>query len=284
MRPLLFPTPTLLTKISTSYKLALKTGFYEFQAARDTYREATASVGMHKDLVLSWIKMQALMLNPITPHWSEYIWQELLKNSDTIQKELFPSPTGPVSASLTAASHYVQTVASSVTSTEAAQLKRKAKGKAAGGYDPKKPKKLTVYVALSYPAWQEKYIDLVREAFDATTLSINDKELNPAVSKLGEMKKAMPFVQVLKKRLTQEAPDAVFNRKLAFDEVYALKQVVPTLKKTTGCKEIEIVVVDEGAKTGKKVEESGETPVEVQSPIAEGAEPGNPKFEFANIE
>lgn len=33
---------------------------------------------MHKDLVLDWIKKQALMLNPIAPHWAEYVWQELL--------------------------------------------------------------------------------------------------------------------------------------------------------------------------------------------------------------
>jgi leucyl-tRNA synthetase len=63
----------------TSYKLALKTGFYEFQAARDMYREATVTVGMHKVLVLDWIKKQALILNPIAPHWAEYVWQELLK-------------------------------------------------------------------------------------------------------------------------------------------------------------------------------------------------------------
>lgn len=64
---------------STSYKLALKSGYYEFQAARDTYREATGSVGMRKDLILDWIKKQALMINPIAPHWAEYVWQELLK-------------------------------------------------------------------------------------------------------------------------------------------------------------------------------------------------------------
>lgn len=64
----------------TSFKLALKTGFYDFQSARDTYREATTSIGMHKDLVLDFIKRQALMINPIAPHWAEYIWQEVLKN------------------------------------------------------------------------------------------------------------------------------------------------------------------------------------------------------------
>lgn len=171
-------------------------------------------------------------------------------------------------------------VNSSVTSTEAAQLKKKAKGKGTT-YDPKKAKQLAVYVALGYPGWQEKYIDLVREAFDKVTLSVNDKELSAKVSKMGEMKKAMPFVQGLKKRLQSESPDTVFNRKLAFNEVETLKGMVPGLKRLTGAKNVAIVVVDEGGKTGKTVD--GEV-VETLPPLAEGAEPGNPRYEFTNVE
>lgn len=60
--------------------MALKAGFYEFQAARDQYREActAANIGMHKELVLRFIEWQALLITPIAPHWAEYIWQELL--------------------------------------------------------------------------------------------------------------------------------------------------------------------------------------------------------------
>ncbi|KAI5800012.1 hypothetical protein EDC01DRAFT_648573 [Geopyxis carbonaria] len=267
---------------STSYKLALKTGFYEFQAARDTYREVTASVGMHKSLILDWIRNQALMLNPIAPHWAEYIWQELLKESSTIQNASFPKVSAPIAGDLTAARKYVQAVASTVTSTEAAQLKKKAKGKGSG-YDPKKPKKLAIYVAVKYPSWQEKYIDLVRELFDKVSLTINDKEMNPRVAKMGEMKKAMPFIQGLKKRLAVEPPEIVLERKLAFDEVDTLKQIVPTLQRTTGCKELEIIVVDEGGKSGTRIGARSENLTSLP-PVAEGAEPGNPRFEFTNIE
>ncbi|CCX31976.1 leucyl-tRNA synthetase [Pyronema domesticum] len=265
---------------STSYKLALKTGYYEFQAARDTYREATSSIGMHKDLVLAWIKTQALMINPVAPHWAEYVWQDLLKNTGSIQNERFPVPTAPIDAASTAARVYVQQTASNITSTEAAQLKKKAKGKGTS-YDPKLPKQLTIYVSLNYPSWQEKYIDLVRESFDKVTLTVNDKELSGKVAKLGETKKAMPFVQGLKKRLQAEDAETVFNRKLAFDEVETLKEVVPTLKKTTGCKNVVVVIVDEGGKTGKTID--GEV-VENLPALAEGADPGNPRFEFTNIE
>lgn len=63
------------------YKLALKAALYHFTSARDFYREATnaTGVGMHRDLVLKYIELQALLITPIAPHWAEYIWLEVLK-------------------------------------------------------------------------------------------------------------------------------------------------------------------------------------------------------------
>ncbi len=172
----------------------------------------------------------------------------------------------------------MQAVASDISATESLQLKRKAKGKGTV-YDPNRPKKLTVFVALKYPGWQEKYIDIVREAFDSVSLTTNDKVISSKVPK-SEMKKAMPFIQVLKRRLTTEKPDNVFERKLAFDEVDTLKQIMPALQKNAGCTKVDMVLVDEGGKTGTK----DGVKVEDLPPMAEGAEPGRPKYEFANVE
>ena len=83
----------------------------------------------------------------------------------------------------------------------------------------------------------------------------------------------MPFVQSLKKRLVQENEKAetVFHRKLRFDEMAILKEMEPGLKKTTGCKEVRIVRVNEENKGGLPA-------------IAEAAVPGAPSFLFENIE
>jgi leucyl-tRNA synthetase len=88
-------------------------------------------------------------------------------------------------------------------------------------FDPKKPKKLTVFTTADFPAWQAKYIALLKEVWDpaANAQRVDDKELNGRIGKMGEMKKAMPFVQALKKRLRDGEPaEAVLERKLAFDE------------------------------------------------------------------
>lgn len=96
------------------------------------------------------------------------------------------------------------------------------------------------------------------------------------------MKKAMPFVQTLKKRLVQgrEQPEAVFERKLPFDEFAILGQMVGNLKRITGAREIEVVAVDEGGKTGE-VLGTGEKREGIPG---ENAVPGQPTFQFANIE
>ena len=257
-------------------------------------------MGLHKGMVLRFCELQALLLSPIIPHWTEYIWLEVLKKvsipfysvsyklslilcvqqPETIHHALFPEVPEP-SPELSAATNYVRTTTSNITSSEAAFAKKLSKGKTLG-FDPRKPKKITIYAAKKFPAWQEKYIDLVREAFDAVSISFDDKDLNAKVGKLGEMKKAMPFVQGLKKRLVQgkEQPEAVFDRKLPFDEFAILSEMVGGLLRITGAKEIEIVAVDEGGKSGE-VLGTGEKKEGIS---AENAVPGQPSFQFVNIE
>jgi leucyl-tRNA synthetase len=264
----------------SNYKLALKSALYDFTSARDFYRESSTAAGlkMHKDLVFQYIELQALLLTVITPHWSEYIWLEVLQKPSTIQNALYPVVPAP-KATLTAAREYVRVTSSNITSAEAAQQKKKAKGKDIG-YDLKKPKKLTIFVAAKFPAWQEKYIDLVKEAWDGK--GIDDKELNGRIAKMGEMKKAMPFVMGLKKRLLAgESERLVFDRKLAFDEIQVLKDMVPGLKKAAGLAAVDLVEVSEGGKTGKVV--GGEREITQLLPQAENAVPGVPTFSFENI-
>jgi leucyl-tRNA synthetase len=63
------------------YKVALKAAYYELTTARDNYRLSTvaAGIGMHHDSVKKYVEYQALLLKVIAPHWSDYIWQEVLK-------------------------------------------------------------------------------------------------------------------------------------------------------------------------------------------------------------
>jgi leucyl-tRNA synthetase len=266
---------------ATSYKLALKSGFYDFTSARDFYREATkaAGIGMHQDLAKKFIELQALLLAPIAPHWAEYIWLEVLKHDKTIQNTLWPEVPSP-NASLTAAREFVRTTQTNITSAEGNAIKKLSKGKAAT-FDPKKEKKIIIFAAQEWPAWQKKYIDMLR---DADTIDI--KAISKSIDK-SESKKAMPFINGLKRRLDSgESKDVVLNRELAFDELSTLRAMVPGLKQTIQkCVDVEIMTIGEDGK-GTVIKEDG-SKGEVRSDLpsqAGSAEPGSPSFAFENVE
>ena len=292
MHTLIHEAHTHYTK--TDYKAALKPALYDFISARDFYREAliAASEPMHAGLIRTYVELQALLITPIAPHWADYIYQEVLHHPTTIQNALWPSVPDP-SPSLTAAREYVRATASAITSAEAAQQKRKEKGKATL-FDPKLPKKLSIFYASSYPAWQTEYIELVRRNFDATTLNFNEEDINKGIkAKSGkEVKRGMAFWQGLKKSVKSgEEAEAVFERKLAFDEREVLSHMAAGLRKTTGCRIIEVVRVDNNNDDDGDVhgtvaigEEEGKVFKGSELPApATAAVPGSPSFHFENI-
>ena len=201
------------------------------------------------------------------------MWLEVLHKSSSIQNATWPTDIRHADPSLTAAREYVKTTSSNITSSEAQAAKKMAKGKSVA-FDPRKPKRITIFAAKNFPAWQDKYVELVREALEKSTLN-DDKLINGRVAKMGkgpEMKKAMPFVQALKKRLVSGEPkEAVFERKLPFNEAVILEEMRKGLMKTTGCKEVKVVEVGEENREGLPS-------------MAEHAVPGHPSFLFENVE
>ncbi|KAK7544018.1 uncharacterized protein J3D65DRAFT_608230 [Phyllosticta citribraziliensis] len=271
---------------NTFYKLALKSGFYDFTTARDFYREVTkaSGIGMHSALIRRFIELQTLLLTPLAPHWAEHMWLEVLQQPSTVQNALFPTVPSP-DAALAAARDYVRTTTSNITSAEGQQVKKLAKGKTTA-FDPKHAKRLSIFVAASFPAWQDRYLELVRASFDKMGL-VDVKALAKDIAK-PDMKKAMPFVQGLKRRLDggAEAPADVFDRRLPFDEQKTLAAMVPALKQTVPKLEVvQIVAVREGEKAGAVVGGDGEVGGQRDGlpPVAEAAVPGAPTFYFENI-
>lgn len=91
------------------------------------------------------------------------------------------------------------------------------------------------------------------------------KDLTKQIDKK-DMKKVMPFVQLLKKRLDSgEKADDIFSLRLPFDEAETLKEIVPSLKQTIPKLEAVDINMVEGETEGKM------------------ATPGNPTFMFENI-
>ena len=186
------------------YKEALKRGLYDFEIARNWYRLVTSpengGSGLHEALTFTWIRNNALMMAPFTPHFSEHIWQNILGESSSVQSARFPEPSGPVDIVRLQQVEYMRGVVDSMRSAEAVLSKRKGKAKTTSAFDPSKPKSARVYVASDFPEWQTKCVDLVRASWDEASGSVDDVRLRKELDAAGlsKDKKAMPFCQSFK--------------------------------------------------------------------------------------
>lgn len=62
-------------------------GFFELQTTRDHYRSVLEAkqIPFHRDLILRFIEVQALLITPICPHLAEKMWKMLGKEGFIVQ-------------------------------------------------------------------------------------------------------------------------------------------------------------------------------------------------------
>ncbi|WFC95607.1 leucine--tRNA ligase [Malassezia brasiliensis] len=265
-----------------AYKEVTKLGFYELQSSRDLYREATADIGMHADLVRLWIETQALLIAPIAPHFAEHIWKGVLGHTTTVHDARFPEAQ-PEDAALTAAAAYVRGTIKTIRDAEIAVTRRKVKGQAPSEkYNERKPKEVSIFVADAFPAWQDVCVNAVQQHYDPATGQVDDAKVREEVAKAGLLKdkKAMPFVMAFKKRIAEFGPEMAFNRQLPFNEKETLAASSGYLKKTLNFRNVHI----ESAKEALARADELQGKHGFDRTVVEGAEPGAPSFAFYNVE
>ncbi|MBN3323262.1 SYLC protein, partial [Atractosteus spatula] len=227
------------------FKEALKSGFFEFQAAKDKYREL-AIEGMHRDLVFQFIEFQTLLLAPICPHLCEYTWT-LLGKSGSLMKAAWPV-AGPVDEILIRSSQYLMETAHDL------RLRLKnymlpAKGKKGDQRPPPKPSHCTIYVAKTYPPWQHSTLSLLRKHYQANNGTLpENKVIASELSTLPELKKymkrVMPFVAMIKENLEKNGA-RVLDLELEFDERAVLLENIVYLTNSLELEQIDVVFASE---------------------------------------
>lgn len=224
------------------FREALKTGLFEFQALRDKYREVSMD-GMHKDLVLKYIEVQALLLAPVCPHICEHIWS-LLGKEKSIMHASWPT-SGEIDYGLLTSSQYLMECAREfrlrLKNMIAAANKKKGK-KPAGEIE--KPTQGVVYVAKEYPPWQQVVLKTLRKMYTENNSTFpENKEIMNVLKTVDtvkrHMKKLMPFVAHLKTRVATEGISAM-DLNVSFDETSVLMDNITYLIKSIELEKIEI--------------------------------------------
>lgn len=269
------------------FKEALKLGLYDFENARNWYRVVSqpenGGQGMHRELLFAWIRANALLLTPFTPHFSEFIWRDILGEESSIQNASFPKPSSTAGTEVLDELVYLRGVVDSVRGAELALGRRKGgKGKAPAGpvFDPSKPKAARIYVATEFPEWQVKTMDIVASAWDDKAGAIDEVAMRKALADAGlnKDKKAMPYVQLLKKKAAVQGKRA-FAHKLPFDELEALKLLAPYIKNQLKYDQVDVVSV---ADARKEIEANGASDGWAPERV-DLSEPGSPAVQFWNL-
>ncbi|KAJ2614885.1 cytosolic leucyl tRNA synthetase [Coemansia sp. RSA 1804] len=256
----------------TMYRNALKNGFYSFVNLRNWYVEFTSTRGMNPALVRKWIERQVLLITPIAPHWAEHVWQTIMGNTGSVMDLRLPAdmPTA-TNHSLLMAGDYVRKLAKAVRDADIALQKRssKKKKKTAADHTPvvDAPKSLDVFIASGFSSWQETVISVLKENYDASSKTFDDKALVAAMGKKGVLKnkKAMPFANEIKKRVDLIG-SAAFDRALQFNEADLVSEAASYLKSSLGFARVNVIRTDA----------VGDGLTDAQTRAAQSAVPGEP--------
>ncbi|GMS90602.1 hypothetical protein PENTCL1PPCAC_12777 [Pristionchus entomophagus] len=183
---------------ATLFKEALKTGFFEYTAIRDRYRELCGGEqNMAADLVFQWIETQALIVSPIAPHVAEQVW-ELLGKEGFIVNAQWPKTEAVNETTTKEAEFLEETIKESRT-----RLKNYLNPKKKTVTPIVTPTEATIWVAKEYPGWQRTVLTILAEQFKANAGQLpENKSISQLIAKDESLKKfakkTMPFVQMVK--------------------------------------------------------------------------------------
>ncbi|XP_029159070.1 leucine--tRNA ligase, cytoplasmic isoform X2 [Nylanderia fulva] len=247
----------------TLFKEALRTGFYEMQAAKDKYLQLSEMERCNHNLIVKFIKLQTIMLSPICPHVCEHIWKNVMHSeNNSIFAEKWPV-VEKIDEILIKSSEYLMETAHTFRNLlkNFNILMKKSKNN-------EKAKQGIIWIAKTYLPWQNIVLTTMKELYfkNGNALPAN-KEL---VTELGNkdelkkyMKKVMPFAQFIKDKMKVIGINAL-DLTLEFDEFDVLEKNKKYLEKTL---DLEYIIIKYTDKASEKTKE--------------GCSPGAPYMSFS---
>lgn len=234
------------------FREALKSGFYDLQAARDEYRFSCGSGGMNHDLIWRFMDVQTRLIAPFCPHYSDYTWRKILKKQGSVVKAGWPS-AGTPDLTLKSANKYLQ---DSIIAMRKLLQKQVLGSKKANKQNTPVAQitdhnlKGLIYVKELYDGWKAECLKILQRRFDSKTCKFAaDAEILEALrnSSIGQaanfkqtQKLCMPFLRFKKDEAITLGPQAL-DLKLPFGEIEVLTENLGYIKRQLGLEEVEIL-------------------------------------------
>jgi len=234
------------------FREALKTGFYDLQAARDEYRFSCGAGGCNRDLVWRFMDVQTRLIAPICPHYAEFIWRELLKKDGFVVNAGWPTADAP-DLTLKSANKYLQDSIVLMRKLLQKQLsgskKGNKKGPPAASLTDSKVTGL-IYVNEQFDSWEAECLSILQKKFSRDTRTFApESEILQALqqSSVGQssnfkqvQKRCMPFLRFKKEEAIALGAQAL-DLRLPFGEIEVLKENLELIKRQIGLEDVEIL-------------------------------------------
>lgn len=241
------------------FRDALKTGFYDLQAARDEYRLSCGGAAMNRDLLWRFMDAQTRIIAPICPHYAEHVWKEILRRDGFVVAAGWPPADAP-DPTLKRANRYLQDTITLMRKLKEKQefgAKKPKKGGASAA-PPVEQRRLTaglIYVNEQYDGWKEGCLRILRSKYDLASRSFApDQEILEALKgiKLEDktfkqlQKECMPFVKFKKDEVNSVGPQAL-DLRLPFGELEVLSENVDLIRRQLQLEHLEVLSFTDGA-------------------------------------
>ncbi|KAL2931414.1 Leucine--tRNA ligase cytoplasmic [Bienertia sinuspersici] len=267
------------------FREALKTGFYDLQAARDEYRFSCGAGGMNRALVHRFMDVQTRLITPICPHYGDYVWKELLKKEGFAIKAGWPVADAPDLA-LKSANKYLQdsiVLMRKLLQKQILGSKKAKKGAPVQQLTEDKQMSGLVYVNETYDGWKGECLKILQSKFNSETRTFApDSEIMTALQAseiIGKssnfkqiQKQCMPFLRFKKDETLALGPQAL-ELKLPFGEINVLSDNLDLIKRQLALEHVEILSYQDSEAVAKA---GSLTTVLNQNPPS----PGNPTAIF----
>lgn len=250
------------------FREALKTGFFDLQAARDEYRFSCGLAGMNRDLLWRFMDIQTRLIAPICPHYSEYVWRKVLKKQGFVIKAGWPKAENP-DLTLKKANRYLQDSISNF---------RKLLVKQQASCGSKKDIIIgLIFVNEEYGGWQKACLTILRDKYDsqnhkfAADQEIREALQQSAIGQEGDFKRTqklcMPFLRFKKDEVMALGVQAL-DLRLPFSEMQVFQENLELLKRQTGLEHVEILSPEDAIRAGRHASLLTQTPPSPGSPTA----------------
>ena len=235
------------------FREALKTGFYDLQAARDEYRLSCGVEGMNRSLLWRFMDVQTRLIAPICPHYSEHVWREILKKEGFVIKAGLPEADFP-DLVLKKANKYLQDSIVSMRKLLQKQVSGSKKGNANILNSQNKPNTGLIFVNEQYDGWKKECLIILQRNYDSVTCKFApDQEViselqRSAIGQEGNFKQiqklCMPFLRFKKDEVMAVGIQAL-DLKLPFGEIEVLRTNSDLIRRQLGLDNVQILSAED---------------------------------------